>query len=234
LGESFGMVDDPDSRKPTLNDARARVARAKEHISILEDQCASIASPDKTITMGMHNVPVSGVPLHIPDAPPILSILVGETIYNLRAALDYFMYELVYLDCRKRKSNTNFPIKNAKEEWNKFVSPGGETGLWFNSLTSEHQTAIKDLQPCFGCAWVGELSGLSNPDKHRRLTFIKADTAPNVGDSTKTTNLSLPMMMTLHFTGEITFEDGAPVVETLKLFHEQVSDVIETFNSGFL
>jgi hypothetical protein len=226
------MAMNPDGRQPTLNDARARVTRAEEHITSLESNCASISSPDNTVVMGMHNVPAIGVPLHVPEAPPILSILVGETIYNLRAALDYLMYELVYLDGRKRKSKTNFPIKNTEEEWDNFVSHK-ETGLWFNSLTFEHQTAIKALQPCFGPVWVGELRGLSNPDKHRRLTFVKADTAPQVGDGAKTANLSLPMMVTLRFTGKITFDDGTSVVETLKHLQQQVSDVIQAFDPDF-
>ncbi len=32
---------------------------------------------------------------------PIISILIGETIYNLRSALDYLVYDLAQLDAQK-------------------------------------------------------------------------------------------------------------------------------------
>jgi hypothetical protein len=40
--------------------------------------------------------------------PSILSILVGETIYNLRAALDYLVFELARLDSGQSQATPNF------------------------------------------------------------------------------------------------------------------------------
>src|SRR5262249_41682639 len=122
LGEGLGMVDNPDGRQPTLNDARARVARAEDHITKLESECASVLSPNTVVVVGAHNSALRGIPPSVPQAPPILSILVGETIYNLRSALDYLAYELVYLDGGKPKSDTNFPIIDTEKQWRNFLS----------------------------------------------------------------------------------------------------------------
>jgi hypothetical protein len=228
------MAMNPDGRQPTLNDARARVARAEEHIARLESQCASILAPNTTIVVGTHNSPLLGIPPNIPQAPPILSILVGEAIYNLRSALDYLVYELVYLDGGKLKNDTNFPIVETEKEWNNLFprKKGGKKRRtdWFYVLSPAHQAAIKRFQPCQKCLWMRTLSSLSNPDKHRRLTFVKPITTFQAGDSAKTANLTWPMMVTLRFTGKIALHDGSGVIETLKLLKQEVSDVIEAFD----
>src|SRR5262249_31373751 len=105
-------------------------------------------------------------------------------------------------------------------------------GYWLKTLTRKHQTAIKRLQPCKGCKWIKTLSGLSNPDKHRRLTFVRP-VIIQARDGAQAAHLSMPMQMTLRFTGKITLHDGSGVIETLKLLKQEVSDAIEAFSPDF-
>ena len=48
--------------------------------------------------------------LPIEPIPHIIRILVGEIIYNLRASLDYLVYELAHLDSGDIKYRTQFII----------------------------------------------------------------------------------------------------------------------------
>jgi hypothetical protein len=227
----------PGGRKPTLVDALARVARAGDHIASLESNCASSFSPNTTTTIGHHNAALLGIPPTRVEAPPILSILVGETIYNLRAALDYLVYELVYLDTGKPlKRVTQFPIVDTPQAWNAHI-PNATTPtkkrskMWLHRLSPSHQAGLYRLQPCNGCTWTKNLSELSNPDKHRRLTFVEPVTtsAPDGAN----TRLTQPTMTTYRFTGDIALEDGALVIQTLKNLQQEVTDAIRAFEPDF-
>ncbi len=71
----------PNSPKPSLNDARARVDRASEHIDRLWDNLTVMTREQWE---GLR-VTSAVTPF---EAPPIISILIGEIVYNLKAALD--------------------------------------------------------------------------------------------------------------------------------------------------
>ena len=49
--------------------------------------------------------------------PAMLGILIGETIYNLRAILDYLVYELAILDSGQIQKGTQFPIEDTESEF---------------------------------------------------------------------------------------------------------------------
>src|SRR5262249_18516344 len=155
---------------------------------------------------------------------------VGETIYNLRSALDYLVYELFYLDTGappRRQHLTQFLIVDTPQAWNAHIPNSKTTSkkrrvMWLYKLSPSHQADLYRLQPCSGCTWTKVLSELSNPDKHRRLTFVEpvkklAPEGPNA-------RLSQPTMMTYSLTGDIAFEDGTPVIPTLKDLQQKVSD----------
>lgn len=168
-------------------------------------------------------------------APPILSILIGETLYNLRSALDYLVHELVYLDTGKHKGGTKFLIEDTEDAWNKHLSGPTTTGrdrrkMWLHRMTPAHQAALKALQPCYGCTWTGRFRALSNPDKHIRLTGVVVTV--NHGSHGAIAGPG-PVMVIFNLTTKIAFEDGSFVVETLKLFQEEVTNVIEAFDPDF-
>ncbi len=219
---------------PSLNDARARIGRARDHITRLEREIAAVLPPDRTITTPiMGPAFVSGGTEYI-NAPPILAILIGETLYNLRGALDYLVYELFYLDTGGIENGTKFLIEDSIASWNNHLSSPGTAGrrrrkLWLYRLTMAHKTALQALQPCYGCTWTARLRDLSNPDKHRRLTTIVA----SVNHGGHGAIGFGPVMVTTHLTTKVAFEDGSFVVETLKLLQKEVADVIEAFDPDF-
>jgi len=219
------------SKKPSLDDARARIGRAKEHIATLEREIVAAMPPDRTITTVIAGGFLSGTRYINP--PPILPILIGETIYNLRAALDYLVYELFYLDTGETTNITKFVIEDSEQSWDRRI-PTPDTPkdkirkMWIHRLTAAHQAALKRLQPCYGCKWTGVLRELSNPDKHRRLlTVIGSVNHDGFGA------MSGPVMVTFNLTTKVAFDDSSLVVETLKLLQQEVADVINAFNADF-
>lgn len=220
--------------KPTLNDARARVARASEHIINLEHKLTPV-SPQNLQIPDLQVVAGTLVVTRYVYAGPEISILIGEVVYNLRAALDYLVYELFYLDTGKTKNTTKFLIEDSKQAWDShFPDPGmsakQRSRLWLHLLTPAHQAALKRLQPVFGCKWSAALRDLSNPDKHRRLVRALARETLTGSDAMTVRG---PVMVNFNVTVEVKFEDASLVVETLKLMHEKVADVIEVFDPDF-
>jgi hypothetical protein len=169
---------------------------------------------------------LGGATQHL-KAPPIVPILIGETIYNLRAALDYLVYELFHLDTGKSHSGTKFLIENTVGSWNAHFPAGISkrelAKFWLHQLSASYQASLKGLQPCFGCKWTKTLRDLSNPDKHRRLlTVVATVEQPSYG----AIGGFGPVMVTFQLTTKVAFEDTSLVVETLKLLQKQVADVI--------
>jgi hypothetical protein len=222
------------SGKPSLDDARARIDRAKQHIAVLEHEISTFLSPDRIAAASAVLVQsFPGGTEHF-NAPPIMSILIGEAFYNLRAALDYLVYELAYLDTGRHQSGTKFLIEDREEGWNGHLPGPGTPGklrrnMWLHRLTSAHQAALKALQPCSGCKWTSTLRDLSNPDKHRRLLRITAEVHGRHG----TLGFGFGMMVGFHISTNVAFEDTSRVVEALNLLHEQVANVIEAFDPDF-
>jgi hypothetical protein len=107
--------------EPSLDGAHARVDRAKHHIASLECEIAAVLPPDRTISRMMlrpdfFSGGARGGTQYV-SAPPILAILIGETIYNLRAALDYLVFELAHLDTGKPQGGTKFLIEDSEKVW---------------------------------------------------------------------------------------------------------------------
>jgi hypothetical protein len=218
--------------KPSLDDARARIKRANEHITTLQSEIARHFPSPRKITAGVAGGIIGGRELI--HSPPIISIFVGETIYNLRAALDYLVYELYYLDAGKPFKRTQFPIADKIAEWNKNFPQSKMTSkekkkLWLHKLTGPHQATLKALQPCSKCKWTGTLRDLSNPDKHRQL--LKIESSIDQGPSAMIG--PLPAMITIDLITRIAFEDGMLVVDTLNSLEKEVSNVIKHFQSDF-
>lgn len=110
--------------------------------------------------------------------PPSIdgAVLVSATIHHLRAALDYLIYELAREDSAGvAQDGTQFPIEDVKSD-PKNPKRGFDyrTNTYLKGLSPVHVTAIEQLQPYFGVVWTKALRDISNPDKHRKLTAIRA------------------------------------------------------------
>jgi hypothetical protein len=221
--------------KPSLDDARARVNRAKEHITSLEREIAAVLPPDRTITTVVAGPAFLAGGTKDISAPPILAILVGETLYNLRSALDYLVYELFHLDTSRTNNRTKFLIEDTRQKWNSHIPtsktpPKKRRKMWLHRLTAAHQTALKALQPCYGCKWTKRFRDLSNADKHRHLTLVEA-AVHHRGHGT--IGGFGPVMVTTQLATKVAFDDGTLVTETLKLLQDEVAKVIDSFDPDF-
>ena len=108
-----------------------------------------------------------------PPLPIFLPVIVSDAIYNMRAALDYIVYELARLDSGAVQDGTQFLIEDVKLD-PEHPSRGfdARSKRCLKGLTQAHIAAIEALQPYRGIEWTRTLRDISNPDKHRTLTVL--------------------------------------------------------------
>jgi len=157
-----------------LDGAFARVNRAGEQIAELKrtvdifrqayhDAVASQFGPDLPDQPDLDSKSV--------PAPERIGILVGEICYNLRASLDYLVYELAILDSGRVQYDTQFPIYDKEHMTQDFDK---RTNRELKCIDPGHKALIEALQPYKNCKWTATLREISNPDKHRELIAMKA------------------------------------------------------------
>jgi hypothetical protein len=172
------------------------------------------------------------------EAPLLLSVVLGEIVYNLRSGLDYLVYSLAAADAGTPRNGTQFPIED---------SPAGFSGRrcsFLMGLSDKHVAMIEDLQPYKGVEWTRRLRDLSNPDKHRRLTIMKGkedvgmmaqirDDPNNPLYSTKAEYNPDALYVRRRIQLQISLEDGAAVIDTARSLKEQAAKTLKTFESEF-
>jgi hypothetical protein len=143
------------SSKPTLNQCRARICRAGEHIESLEDKLSGF--PGSTVRWTAHD---SAGNLVVPanEIPAIIPILIGKALYNLRGALDYLVSQCFYLATGRFNSQPKFLIEDSISGWNKHLPHGKKTHTWLGSLSAKHQATFKQLQHRGGRSWQARAS----------------------------------------------------------------------------
>jgi hypothetical protein len=222
--------------KPSLDECLARIIRAEEHIERLEDKLSTVGS---TTFRWTANDPKGRLVIPDIDVPPIVRILIGETLYNLRTALDYLVSQLFYLATGKFDSRTKFLIEDSVAGWDRHFPHGTKSRAWLHLLAGKHQTALQGLQPFNGCKWTKTLQTLSNIDKHRHFVaargsmIIRAPAAYRPGSQTTPAAAALAMEMKRNRTRSILFDDGTSVIETLIELQKRVADVIQAFEPDF-
>lgn len=159
-----------------LDGAFRRVDRADERLGeflILQDSYRL----DQVQTVTVHKHPDLGYVPRVeaagPPIPLIIPIVVGEAVYNLRAALDYLVFELAVLDSGSSKAQTQFPIEDTPELFSR------RRPALLNGVSNSHATVIEWKQPYNRVAWTRSLRDISNPDKHRRLTSVRSNATGN-------------------------------------------------------
>ncbi len=233
-----------------LDGAYLRTERAGEHLADLESRIRLFVDTEK-----------DKVPFEFdPDTSQIVvgpfevkreydgvydpwRILIGEITYNLRAALDYLVYELAFLDSGAEQKGTQFPIEDTPKGFN------GRRNAFLKGLNVKHITSIEALQPYKGTAWTHLLALFSNPDKHRYLTPVVSlsesvirisvralggfEGVPGHVYRTKTNSGELNMHVDTDFALRVTFNDGTPIIETLQQLQFQVRNTLDVFKSEF-
>ncbi len=225
-----------------LDGAYERVKRADEHLIDLDSRVDAIS---KTIgdSIVVYSEPKShyeagevlgAFKIELPEVPHIVKILVGEIIYNLRAALDYLIYELARYDSGSIQYKTQFSIEDSKD-----IFWGRHKGN-LKGLNGEHIAAIELLQPYNGCDWTKLIRDLSDPDKHRQLTISKTSTQyiihiPVGKPSTEVPPVNSPVNMNNSATVHVKFSAGSTImdIDTLNELKSQVTKTLDAFNSEF-
>jgi len=231
-----------------LDHAVARVTRAEEHLRDLIRRTARRGqAQSEAIKVGPHPTDAKQIVVDRQrDLPldPMFGILVGEVCYNLRAALDYLVFELAKLDSGAEQEQTQFPIA---DDAAKFQEQARQR---LRGLTPTHVTAIEALQPYnHSCEWSRRLRDWSNPDKHRTLVRVQAehDLTIHVVDQQHLhdfedmpgeirvveTSDGTPAYVKLRLGTALQSADNSPVIQPLEEILTQVARVLERFKLDF-
>lgn len=226
-----------------LDSARKRIERAGKHLDDF------IAEVEAYATREANNIRVEYD--EIRDQPNFIlapksprpdefALIVSDCIHNLRAALDYVVYELAKLDSRlSDPDGTQFPI-TIEDEFIKHRKARLKGKGPFAHLTEAHVNAIEAYQPYKGVQWTKTLRDISNPDKHRKLVRQRSGRRVHLGDPGRTRETfkgvrpgRSDMELERRVSVRIFFSDRRPVVETLDILKHQVGRVIDAFSPEF-
>ena len=118
-----------------------------------------------------------------PNIPIEWSVQLGETLYNMRSALDHLVWQLVLGNGGRPGATNAFPIVRDDARWEKIRHK-------LKGVSPEHERLIRNMQPNvkgafqpFSAMALLDLHCLGNIDKHRHLLFLPAcsqGTAPIV------------------------------------------------------
>jgi hypothetical protein len=230
-----------------LDGAYKRIDRASEHLDelkrginiFLEHKTGSVSIDYQRLRSPIERnkfIYVRSVRSRPIPVPQRFSILVGEIIYNLRAALDYLVYELACFDSRQEIEGTQFPIEDSPEKFNNRIcsTEANGKGKFLKGVSPEHIMAIRRLQPFNGCQWTRQLRDISNPDKHRRLAVVDSPIA--VGSEVDRieallADQSVNVKDVSCF--DVVFRDGTSVMETLEQFRFKAIETLDSLKPEF-
>lgn len=155
-----------------LEDARAKVDRAGEHIDELKAEVRRFGDSRPYRVTGDPDLNNGEYVLRIkPEEPPKrISILIGDVLGNLRPALNYLVGALAVLNDGKIKQSHQFPICDKPAFFKRELTKGRLAGL-----APDHVALIEKLQPYARRkenVWLRSLREYSNPDKHRHLNVV--------------------------------------------------------------
>jgi len=226
-----------------LDGAYERVKRAGKHLTYLKRrinifrQVAIDTVVDnnyldllKEVERRQKPVTLQGVSSH--PVPSIIEILIGEIIYNLRAALDYLVYELAHFDSGSIVDHTQFLIEDCPKDFR------SKRNYRLKGVSTKHRADIELLQPYNGCQWTKLIRDLSDPDKHRRLTTSYAvvlDIQTLHPGSTEPVRPDRKMYVPADFSIDIHFYDRTQIItiDTLKQLKLYVTDTLNFFKPDF-
>lgn len=230
-----------------LDGAFQRVTRAEEHLTDLKEKIPVVTQAQmsafvlKFNTNAPYDPKIVIKPSKI-GVPMSVGVIIGEVCYNLRSALDYFIFELARHDTGSVQSGTQLPIEDDAEGFARRQKRG-----WLKGIDAAHVAALERLQPYRGCDWSAALRDLSNRDKHREFVAIGGSYSATVFTPMMDANFSeiaLPITraphpvmgevdVKFHATITIHFPDGTPVVETLEKIKAGVAQTLADFKPVF-
>jgi hypothetical protein len=237
----------PPANLSPLFGAELRVDRAAQHIAELKERIQAWADlhpgafkptfDDETQEWDWEVV----TPLPVEELGKA-SMVIGDALFNLRAALDYTVYTLAISNNRwKPVLGTQFPIEDSPDMFEGRITgthpkTGKAMACYLLKVPPGAVRIIKTLQPFAGCTWTAQLRDLSNPDKHRELTALSStglfvpEGEPEIieANGQKTVNVRG------RFHVEVTFgRPGPDAADTLDFLEREVRATIALLKRGF-
>jgi hypothetical protein len=164
-----------------LESAKLKLIRAAEHIKTIDQSTWRYArrKPHKIITdaKGEETADIRKAP------PDEIAILAGETVYQLRSALDHLAFDLVKLNRAGKplparwEEDCCFPLRHNLAKGTAPPLPQTDFSKYLPNITAAAFAFIEGVQPYYGfgsAKILGWLARLSNIDKHRHLNVIEA------------------------------------------------------------
>jgi hypothetical protein len=115
--------------------------------------------------------------VYVPNPPPVLGVIAGDALNNLRSALDHVVWQLALRHTPKPSRSIAFPITRSAEEF-------AEKSYMIAHLSDEERAIVARYQPYNRGDEVSplkELSRLVNRDKHQVLnTLLQVPSAVGV------------------------------------------------------
>jgi hypothetical protein len=159
-----------------------KIKRAIEHLEALKDAIAQDVSSygDNFIRKADGKET-----LDLLEPSPMISLLAGEFIYQLRSALDHTAFDLVQMNKGNIVLPTDWQEGCAFPIWCDSLKPGQKTPLPYGTFKKlpgipvQAHTLIEKVQPYYPSGTgsintsLGMLNKLSNIDKHRRFALTR-------------------------------------------------------------
>lgn len=163
-------------RFASMTNANVKMMRAQEHVEAFERDLDEFRKSAHCAVVGQCEMDTRQQVFFADEVegPPAyrLSFYLGDGLYNMRAALDHLVWDLV-ISCGGYPDNRNsFPLCEDPNDWRRYKS-GRLGGITDANIRAE----IRACQPCFGSnafrnrhLWL--LEELSNIDKHRHFNLM--------------------------------------------------------------
>lgn len=226
-----------------LEGAKRRTQRSRRYIEEAETLLNEFGKQCEDLIFSSYNEKTGqyGILVEFPDPHPDLPLAISDAVHNLRAALDYVVYELALKDSGSIQNGTQFPLELDKSK----TLPSGNKVGWdhvvdrfMKGVNQHHRDMIEQLQPYKGVKWTKLLKDISNPDKHRRLTKLTVESVLSVWERPEGRGKRLPTGQTIyvdpHQTVFIELDDGTTfLLSSLITLHACVIDTISVFYREF-
>jgi len=157
-----------------LDTAKLKLDRAKEHLAAFDDEWGDWAEKTDFCRFAPQDDQSNRIySLEIIATPPAhLSAVLGDCIQNLRASLDYLVWELAPAQRRTTRDKLSFPIHREPPKRGRHFHPKCIEGLNPAAIA-----IIEELQPYYGgknpeTDLLFFVKELSNVDKHRSIHVV--------------------------------------------------------------
>lgn len=228
------MTVQPSRPGGNLSACWSRLDRAGEHIAelrglhaeLLLEQREYVARNTKAgrTASGLFIVTDLGE-RHVPRR---VGLLVGDTVQDLRSALDYLVFAL-----SGGQRGTQFPIDDRESDFLVHRDGTGKRSPLLAGLDDATKERIRELQPFVDSKknrWLAHLRDLSNIDKHRHLNVVMRSARLSL--SRKQEQDGVRIMQALKLELVLADADHEDVIELLSQLHTQVSRLLASFESG--